>query len=714
MKQKKQWYGFIPQCTGVKMKKEDKTTYNRMLKRIRSGEIHQQKSWSFLEELNSFSGERLDSVALIDCQRQYTYRQFFRHRDYYAEVFSALGITGSNHARLGILGAVAVEPILAFYGANRTGASVSMIHVQDTSDLDRFIQMMNTEEITDLMVTDQMCDPDFLEAFMSRKEETSINHVILLETPCKGRFVGAAEKAYLQSQRRELRTISEVVRMKDLLITYEAYPIETTSQKSDETAVIIHTSGTTKGIHKPIPLSDAALNAAASRFFELEEFQAFEGQARTLLAMDMTAAYGMVNNLHLPLAFGGTVVCVPFGDLNPEYHRAIPYYGINILFSYGYELEYWMEQEDVDLSSVEYIVLGGSYVSGRKRKKYNAFLEQNGSAAKVAVGYGLAETGGATILTKPGCEDDSIGWPLPGVEVRIYDEADETYHTLSEGHRRGGLYIHSATNSTGRIGETVFFEPVMIEGKPYICSYDLVEVNADGSLTCSGRMNKYFINNEGVRFDAGFVEDALNRSEKIRDCVIVPSYDKLIHDTVPVLYVESSEDPADTAEVIRKALIEVFIQDDQIAHTNLPAQCRITKKLPRTTTGKVATSEITDTSLKAKRYVIKPIRENGTLTDIRLYHGQEDEFGLLYGIPEELEESYRMYFEPKDRTKKNKKLRRKRIPAMGCYPQAMQRKTENEVQEEAEEQTNILGGDLGRILGYFFSAVDTDYFYEDE
>ncbi len=689
------------------------TDYNQILERIRSGQAIQQKSWQFIEELNSFSAERLDSVALIDCERQYTYRQFFRHRNSYAEVFSALGMTGFEHARIGLLGAVAAEPVMVFYAANMTGASVSMIHVQDTSDIDRFVTMLVTEGITDLILTDQMCDPDFLEAFMDRKAETGIRNVILLETPCRGPFAGNEEKQYIRQQRKALKQIPDVLQMRDLLMKYEASPIRTAEGGCDEAAVIIHTSGTTKGIHKPIPLSDAALNEAAARFFALDDFRQFEGRARTLLAMDMTAAYGMVNNLHLPLAFGGTVVCVPFGDLNPSYHQAIPYYEINILFSYGYELEYWMEQEETDLSSVEYIVLGGSYVSAKKRKKYNAFLKQCGSSAQVSIGYGLAETGGAVILTEPGCEDDSIGYPLPGVEVRIYDEADAAYHTLEEGPVRGGLYIHSRTSSSGTIDETVFFEPVMIEGKPYICTYDLVEVNPNGSLTCCGRMNRYFVNNEGIRFDAGLVEDALNRSGQFRDCVIVPSYDKLIHDTVPVLYVESGEDPQECAEAVRRALIEVFIREDTISRTNLPAQCRITRNLPRTATGKVAVSEITDTNLKTKRYVIKPIRENGQLTDIRLYRGREEEFGLLYGIPEELEESYRMYFEPEHTEQNHPKARRMPMPSMGCDPRRRPMPEEEE-EPDAAEMPNMLGGELGRVLGFFFNAADTDYFYEDE
>ena len=46
--------------------------------RIESGEIIEQKSWKMIRELNSFSEERLNSIALESGKRTYTYRQMFR------------------------------------------------------------------------------------------------------------------------------------------------------------------------------------------------------------------------------------------------------------------------------------------------------------------------------------------------------------------------------------------------------------------------------------------------------------------------------------------------------------------------------------------------------------------------------------------------------------------------------------------------------------
>ena len=38
-------------------------------------------------------------------------------------------------------------------------------------------------------------------------------------------------------------------------------------------------------------------------------------------------------------------------------------------------------------------------------------------------------------------------------------------------------------------------------------------------------MNKYFVNNEGVKFDAGLVETALSESPGIKKCALAPVYD---------------------------------------------------------------------------------------------------------------------------------------------------------------------------------------------
>ena len=102
--------------------------------RLSSGAIIEQKNWKFIKELNSFSEESLNRVALVDSKREYTYRQMFRKWDRFAEVFSALGITGKNHSRAAMTGVPCVEIISAYFGLNITGASLSMVYDMDLED----------------------------------------------------------------------------------------------------------------------------------------------------------------------------------------------------------------------------------------------------------------------------------------------------------------------------------------------------------------------------------------------------------------------------------------------------------------------------------------------------------------------------------------------------------------------------------------------------
>ena len=88
---------------------------------IERGTVADQKAWKFVRELNSFSDERLDSTALIDGRRSYSYRQLFRSWDRYAEAFAALDICGKNGSRVGMIGNVSSECIIAFYALNMLG-----------------------------------------------------------------------------------------------------------------------------------------------------------------------------------------------------------------------------------------------------------------------------------------------------------------------------------------------------------------------------------------------------------------------------------------------------------------------------------------------------------------------------------------------------------------------------------------------------------------
>ena len=129
---------------------------------------------------------------------------------------------------------------------------------------------------------------------------------------------------------------------------------------------------------------------------------------------------------------------------------------------------------------------------------------------------------------------------------------------------RSPLLLSADTISSGKLDDVVFFELEHIDGDDYFNTNDLVRVNEDGSMTCIGRSNQFFINNAGVRFDAGLVQTAITAQPGIVACGLAPEFHKTLHDNIPVLYVETDKHGANDLAVIYQALIQAFVKDDEI------------------------------------------------------------------------------------------------------------------------------------------------------
>ncbi len=139
---------------------------SKFAERVESGEIADQACWSFIKEMNSVSEDRLDSIALTDGYRQYTYRQMFRAWERYAEAFSGIGLTGENHSRVGLISVPLPETIFALYGLNMTGASISLIYHLDLYDENQIYSMIEREKITDLLISEVFAFPNVMKRLL--------------------------------------------------------------------------------------------------------------------------------------------------------------------------------------------------------------------------------------------------------------------------------------------------------------------------------------------------------------------------------------------------------------------------------------------------------------------------------------------------------------------------------------------------------------------
>ena len=624
------------------MKAADKEGLAKIRQRIKNGEIADQKCWSFIKEMNSFSEDRLDSVAVRDGYRTYTYRQMFRYWEKYAEAFSGVNITGRNHSRAGLIGVQQTETIFAFYALNMTGASVSLIYHLDLYDEKRIRTMIEKEKITDLVISEVYAFPKVMKGLLRDRELLGLRNIIVLESPMGGEYAIPPLEMVRKLNTSMFRELDGGLVMEDLMKEYEASPIAYGGAKSSDGSIILHTTGTVSGIHKPVPMSDKALNSFVIAALEAkdtyEDFKHVPDHLVSFLALPLSWVYAMVDMLHTAFGLGMEVVCLPFGATNPRYADAIENYGISILFTSMGILDTWNKMmPDVDLSKVKVVFMGGTYVSPEFKKSFNEYLRSHGSSARIINGYGMSELGGACIIAPSDRDDDAIGFPLPGFKVKIFSEDEKKYYDISDGPRTGVLCLSSPTMSSGRLDDTVFFELVKIGGEEYFNSNDLVRVNEDGSLTCIGRSNQFFVNNAGIRFDAGLIETAVTAQPGINACGIVPEFHKMIHDNVPILYVETTGG-ADGLGVVRDALIQVFITDGKLADTNLPSQVVLVEKIPLNAGGKVDTKRLTSGAIDGKRFNVSGVKLNDRFVDILLMPAPKGEAATVgAGVPEELE-----------------------------------------------------------------------------
>ena len=625
------------------MKKSERERHEKIMESLKNGELIEQPSWSFIRDLNAYSDESLDNIAIHDGYRQYTYRQMFRYWEKYAEAFSGMHISWRRRSRVALVGTPLTETIFAFYGLNMTGASVSLIYPFDLFDEKQIESMIEREGITDLLVSELYAFPKLMKRLLRDRELLGLRSIIVLSSPMGGEFGVPALEAVRNTNKALFKEMSGGILMEDMLKEYEAYPITYSKDKSSDSAVILHTTGTVSGMHKPVPMSDKAMNAFVASAIEAKEtYEDFEKAPKHMiscLTLNTSWVYAMVDMLHTPLGLGMEIVCLPVGGSNPRYAEAIEHYGINILFTSKSILDSWLKSmPDIDLSKLKLLFMGGTYISPEYKKKFNDYLRSCGSSARVINGYGLSEVGGACMLSPSSREDDAIGFLLPGFKAKIYSEDEDSYYDIDDGPRTGVLLISSPTMSSGRLGDTVFFKLEKIGDDEYFNTNDLVRVNEDGSLTCIGRSNKFFVNNEGVRFDAGLVENAVSSQPGIVACGIAPELHKTLHDNIPVLYAQTRERGPAALTTLRKALIQVFIKDELLNDTNMPGQCVLTDNIPLNSSGKVDSRILASGSVTGDRYSVKPVKVDGKIQDILLIQAAEGELATMgAGIPEELE-----------------------------------------------------------------------------
>lgn len=305
-----------------------------------------------------------------------------------------------------------------------------------------------------------------------------------------------------------------------------------------ETAMILYTSGST-GRPKGVLLShEGQWWAVRSR---MKARRSFEDECLIIAAplFHMNA----LASIKFALAAHASVVLLPQFD-PVRFIDAISRYRVTWITSVPTMMAMVLREKDAltrsDLSCVRYVRMGSSAAT----EQLHAAVQRQFPGATVSGGYGTTEAGPVVFGPLPGCpvpKGACLGWPQPGVEVRLVrDDGGEG--------NEGVLWMRTPANMTGYLNLPEKTREVLTPDGWYI-SGDILRRAEDGSYFFVGRADDMFVSG-GENIYPGDVEHMLERHPSILQACVVPVDDE-IKGQKPVAFVVRSHGSEITEQEVK-------------------------------------------------------------------------------------------------------------------------------------------------------------------
>ena len=484
-----------------------------------------------------------DSIAVIDGERQLSYRELNRAADNLACSLRRQGIKPGETA-LVQLGNVA-ELYITFFALLKLGvAPVLALFSHQRSELNAYASQIEPA----LLIADRQhalfSGDDFLNTFVA--EHSSIRVV-------------------------QLHNDSGEHNLQDA-INHPAEDFTATPSPADEVAYFQLSGGTT-GTPKLIPRTHNDYYYSVRRSVEICQFTQ---QTRYLCAIPAAHNYAMSSpgSLGVFLA-GGTVVLAA----DPSATLCFPLiekHQVNVTALVPPAVSLWLQaliegESRAQLASLKLLQVGGARLSAtlaaRIPAEIGCQLQQVFGMAEGLVNYTRLDDSAEKIIHTQGypmCPDDEVwvadaeGNPLPQGEVgRLMTRGPYTFR----GYYKSPQHNASAFDANG-----------------FYCSGDLISIDPEGYITVQGR-EKDQINRGGEKIAAEEIENLLLRHPAVIYAALVSMEDELMGEKSCAYLV--------VKEPLRAVQVRRFLREQGIAEFKLPDRVECVDSLPLTAVGKV-------------------------------------------------------------------------------------------------------------------------------
>ena len=341
-----------------------------------------------------------------------------------------------------------------------------------------------------------------------------------------------------------------------------AAPFETEYR---DPALYLYTSGTT-GRPKGVILTHDNLLGNVESCQLAGEFDSRDG---FLCLLPFFHTYAITGTFLLPLLTGSKMVLVDrFQPLKVlgliQEHKISVFLAIPSMYRVLAATE-----GDFDLSSVRFPISGGEpmpvAIAEAFEKRFNVPIYE---------GYGQTEAAPVVTLNRPGARKlGTIGPPLPGVEVAIWDDRNRMLPPGEVGEImvRGRNVMHGYHHLPEETEKTI--------SNGWLHTGDLGKLDDDGFVTITGR-KKDLIISAGENIYPREIEEALAQHPKVKEVAVIGVKDE-VRGEVPKAFIILREGMSADEKELRHFCRE------SLASYKVPKYFELVADLPRSPTGKI-------------------------------------------------------------------------------------------------------------------------------
>src|SRR4051794_28405484 len=353
-----------------------------------------------------------------------------------------------------------------------------------------------------------------------------------------------------------------------------ADPVEDVqSREDDDTGVILYTSGTT-GTPKGAELTHGNLRAATQISRDLvdagPDSVAFGG-------LPLFHVFGLTCGLNTAVLAGGALTLLPRFEPGKaleiiQRDKVTTFLGVPTMYA---ALLNHPDRSSFDVSSLELCVSGGAAMPVEVLRGFEAAF-----GCKVLEGYGLSETCAIGSFNRPDRERraGSIGFPVPGVEMKLVDDdgAEVPEGEVGEILVRGPVVMRSYWNREDATADT------LTDG--WLKTGDMARVDEDGYFHIVDRKKELIIRG-GFNVYPREVEEVLYEHPAVREAAVlgVP-HDSLGEEIGAAVALKEGEETSEDD-------VRAFVKE-RVAAYKYPRRVWFVDELPKGPTGKILKREI--------------------------------------------------------------------------------------------------------------------------